>query len=124
VAARRARPPPPHRDVLRRAINCELYPDAVKAIAAAGHELGHHGWSHEQWASLSPPAEVGERMARHLGAAGWRALILHPFLMLDDRWRAGVSDLLDTVAELTHERRTWVVPGGAFAAWLRAAPTS
>ena len=32
------------------AINCELYPDAVAGIAARGHELGHHGWSHEQWA--------------------------------------------------------------------------
>ena len=31
------------------AINCELYPHAVRAIAARGHELGHHGWSHENW---------------------------------------------------------------------------
>ncbi|MBV9681103.1 MAG: polysaccharide deacetylase family protein, partial [Solirubrobacterales bacterium] len=27
------------------AINCELYPDAVREIAARGHEIGHHGWA-------------------------------------------------------------------------------
>ena len=37
------------------AINCELYPDALRAIAARGHELGIHGWRHEHWAGL--PAE-------------------------------------------------------------------
>ena len=35
------------------AINCELYPDAVREIAARGHEVGLHGWRHEQWTSLS-----------------------------------------------------------------------
>jgi peptidoglycan/xylan/chitin deacetylase (PgdA/CDA1 family) len=39
------------------AINCELYPDAVREIAARGHELGHHGWSHETWRDLSPERE-------------------------------------------------------------------
>ena len=34
------------------AINCELYPDAVREIAARGHELGVHGWRHEEWTSL------------------------------------------------------------------------
>ena len=37
------------------AINCALNPQAVLAIAERGHELGHHGWRHEQWAGL--PAE-------------------------------------------------------------------
>jgi peptidoglycan/xylan/chitin deacetylase (PgdA/CDA1 family) len=32
------------------AVNCEIYPDAVRQIAAHGHELGMHGWRHEQWA--------------------------------------------------------------------------
>lgn len=40
------------------AINCELYPDAVREIAARGHEIGHHGFRHEQWAELSPEEET------------------------------------------------------------------
>jgi peptidoglycan/xylan/chitin deacetylase (PgdA/CDA1 family) len=39
------------------AVNCELYPDAVREIAARGHELGLHGWRHEQWASLAADDE-------------------------------------------------------------------
>jgi hypothetical protein len=34
------------------AINCELYPDAVRGIASRGHEVGLHGWQHERWGSL------------------------------------------------------------------------
>ena len=30
----------------------ETYPDAVRAIAAAGHEIGHHGYLHENPAAL------------------------------------------------------------------------
>lgn len=39
------------------AINCELTPDVVRSIAAAGHELGIHGYSHEPWAQLAPEDE-------------------------------------------------------------------
>src|SRR5450755_4367764 len=39
------------------AINCELYPDALREIAARGHELGVHGWRHESWGELAPPRE-------------------------------------------------------------------
>jgi peptidoglycan/xylan/chitin deacetylase (PgdA/CDA1 family) len=196
------------------AINCELYPDAVAGIAGRGHELGHHGWSHEQWAILKPDDErdvlarglqafesLGLRprgfrppggeltpnspallrelgfewcspegqtariddglayvpfdwelvdayhlmdsfaslrasrgdpeartppatLAAHLresvlGSAGRQTLILHPFLMLDPAWTAGVADLLETIAEQARAGRTWVVPGGTFADWLR-----
>lgn len=38
-------------------INCELYPDAVRGIAARGHELGMHGWRHESWAGLAADRE-------------------------------------------------------------------
>jgi peptidoglycan/xylan/chitin deacetylase (PgdA/CDA1 family) len=38
-------------------LNCELYPDAVREIAARGHELGVHGWRHEAWAELDPVRE-------------------------------------------------------------------
>ena len=33
------------------------YPDTVKAIHAAGHEIGHHGWVHENPVGLSPEEE-------------------------------------------------------------------
>jgi len=49
------------------AINCELYPDAVQEIVAGGHELGHHGFSHETWRDLSPQEER-ESLARGLDA--------------------------------------------------------
>jgi peptidoglycan/xylan/chitin deacetylase (PgdA/CDA1 family) len=54
------------------AINCELYPDAVRLIAARGHELGMHGWQHEQWGGLSVDRErsVLERSSRAFGALG------------------------------------------------------
>ena len=57
------------------AINCELYPHAVRAIAARGHELGHHGWSHEQWSELSAR---DERAALERGAAAFARLGLRP----------------------------------------------
>ena len=33
------------------------YPQACEAIVAAGHEIGHHGWSHVPPAKLSPDEE-------------------------------------------------------------------
>lgn len=57
------------------AINCELYPDAVREIAGRGHELGHHGWSHEQWTGLSPEEE---RTALARGVEAFGALGLRP----------------------------------------------
>lgn len=39
------------------ALNCELYPEAMQEIAARGHELGVHGFSHERWAKLSAQRE-------------------------------------------------------------------
>jgi len=48
-------------------LNTELYPDALTAIAAAGHELGYHAWRHEQWGELSA-TEQAENLARGLSA--------------------------------------------------------
>jgi peptidoglycan/xylan/chitin deacetylase (PgdA/CDA1 family) len=200
------------------AINCELYPDAIQEIVAGGHEIGHHGWSHETWRDLSPrderealtrglgafarlgirprgfrppggeltadspallrelgfewcspvgttaevrdglayvpfdwelvdayhlmdsfaglrvsrgdpeapraPAGLADWLAHRIAAGGRQTLILHPFLMLDERWSAGVSEMLSAVAELTRDGLTSVVPGGVFADWLRGALTS
>jgi peptidoglycan/xylan/chitin deacetylase (PgdA/CDA1 family) len=35
-------------------INAGLYPEAVRSIAAGGHEVGLHAWRHERWAELEP----------------------------------------------------------------------
>jgi peptidoglycan/xylan/chitin deacetylase (PgdA/CDA1 family) len=195
------------------AINCELYPEAVSGIAARGHELGHHGWSHETWSELSPraerdslargieafaalglrprgfrppggeltrsspallrelgfewcspagagariddglayipfdwelvdayhlmdsfaalrtargdpsestpPAELAVRLERRLtGATGPQTVILHPFLVLDPAWAAGVSELLATIEQLARDGRTRILTGGALSACL------
>jgi peptidoglycan/xylan/chitin deacetylase (PgdA/CDA1 family) len=39
------------------ALNCEIYPEALREITARGHELGMHGWRHEHWAGLSAERE-------------------------------------------------------------------
>jgi peptidoglycan/xylan/chitin deacetylase (PgdA/CDA1 family) len=39
------------------AVNTELNPQALHLIAARGHEVGIHGWRHEDWAQLDPAAE-------------------------------------------------------------------
>jgi peptidoglycan/xylan/chitin deacetylase (PgdA/CDA1 family) len=38
----------------------ETFPDAVKAVADAGHEIGHHGWKHVPPASLARAEEEAE----------------------------------------------------------------
>lgn len=30
-------------------LNCEMYPDVIRTVQAAGHEIGVHGWRHENW---------------------------------------------------------------------------
>ncbi|MFI5005032.1 MAG: polysaccharide deacetylase family protein [Solirubrobacterales bacterium] len=39
-------------------LNAEMYPDALHAIAAAGHEVAVHAWRHEQWAALDAETEA------------------------------------------------------------------
>lgn len=51
------------------ALNCELYPDAVREIAGRGHELGVHGWRHEAWARLAPARE--RELLVRAGAGFW-----------------------------------------------------
>jgi peptidoglycan/xylan/chitin deacetylase (PgdA/CDA1 family) len=48
-------------------LNAELYPQALRDIAAAGHEVGLHGWRHEVWDALSP-AEEDELLGRGVAA--------------------------------------------------------
>lgn len=43
----------------------EQYPDDVKAIAAAGHELGNHSENHKQMSTLSSEECKKELMTPH-----------------------------------------------------------
>ncbi|HEX5781309.1 MAG TPA: polysaccharide deacetylase family protein [Solirubrobacteraceae bacterium] len=56
-------------------LNAELYPDALRSIADAGHEVAYHGWQHEPWADLSPD---DERASLERGVAALDALGLRP----------------------------------------------
>ena len=38
--------------------NLEVYPDAVRAVAEAGHEIGCHGMRHEIWCNLTAEQEL------------------------------------------------------------------
>ena len=61
-------------------LNTELYPDALRAVAAAGHEVAYHGWCHEPWAELEPAREreLLERGVRRLGDLGLRPVGFRP----------------------------------------------
>jgi peptidoglycan/xylan/chitin deacetylase (PgdA/CDA1 family) len=61
------------------AVNCELNPEAVAEIARRGHELGAHGWQHEEWGELDADEErdvltrtAGAFAASGLGVQGFR----------------------------------------------------
>jgi peptidoglycan/xylan/chitin deacetylase (PgdA/CDA1 family) len=59
-------------------VNTELYPDAVRAIADRGHEIGCHGWQHERWDRLGPGDEAGI-LARCRDAFGALGISLRGF---------------------------------------------
>lgn len=46
----------------------DTYPDSVRAIVAAGHEIGHHGYLHENPAALASVAEEEAILARGLAS--------------------------------------------------------
>lgn len=48
-------------------INAEIYPDALRAIGEAGHEIAFHAWCHEDWSALGPDEEAAN-LDRGLGA--------------------------------------------------------
>jgi peptidoglycan/xylan/chitin deacetylase (PgdA/CDA1 family) len=56
-------------------VNAETYPDALRSIADAGHEVGFHAWRHEDWGGLDEPQEK-DNLAR--GLAAMRAAGLEP----------------------------------------------
>ncbi len=56
-------------------LNAELYPDALRELDAAGHEVAFHGWRHEPWGGLEP---AHERELFERGVAAFEALGLRP----------------------------------------------
>ena len=58
----------------------ELYPGTLVELAAAGHEVGLHGWCHEDWAGLgrAREAELLERGARAMETLGLRPVGFRP----------------------------------------------
>lgn len=57
------------------ASNVAIYPEAIRAWAAAGHEVGMHAWRHESWERCAPERRR-ELLARSLAAM--RSLGLDP----------------------------------------------
>jgi len=59
----------------------ETYPDQCQRVFAAGHEIGHHGWTHRSPAALTPEEEEAElvrandriRELTGQGARGYRS---------------------------------------------------
>ena len=39
-------------------LNAEMYPDALRDLARAGHEVAVHAWRHEEWAALDAATEA------------------------------------------------------------------
>jgi peptidoglycan/xylan/chitin deacetylase (PgdA/CDA1 family) len=66
-------------------------------------------------------AWIGEQLELHASRGGQLTLVLHPFLMLEESWFAGVRELFRLIAAMARDGRTWVVSGERFAAWMEAA---
>jgi peptidoglycan/xylan/chitin deacetylase (PgdA/CDA1 family) len=72
----------------------ERFPDEVRAIAAEGHELAHHGYTHRNPAGLSPEEER-EELSRGLDALGGLGLEIKGYRAPAWDTTASTSRLLD-----------------------------
>lgn len=61
-------------------LNAKLYPDALRELDAAGHEVAFHGWEHEPWGGLDPgrERELFERGVEAFDALGLRPVGFRP----------------------------------------------
>jgi len=85
----------------------ECYPEVVRAIADAGHEIGHHGYLHEQMQGIDATTEAGYidrglRALRNVAGvtpvgyrAPWWEMNWHTAQLLSDRGFLYDSSLLD-----------------------------
>ena len=114
----------------------ETYPEACRAVADAGHEIGHHGWAHVAPSKLSLPeerdalvraneaiAELTGRSARGYRSPSWDLsphtvdlLLEHGFvydssMMGHDYlpYRARSSDVVNTDAPVAFGRETELI---------------
>jgi len=86
-------------------LNAEVYPDALRRIDRAGHEVAYHAWCHEQWGELSPDEE-GENLRRGMEALGGLGLEPRGF-------RPPGGETSERTLELLHEAGfTYVSPAG------------
>jgi peptidoglycan/xylan/chitin deacetylase (PgdA/CDA1 family) len=90
------------------AINAELYPQALREIAAAGHEVGMHAWRHERWDALSA-ADEEELLDRSMRALRGLGLEVEGF-----RPPGGAIGARTPAALLAHGIR-WCSPAGSHA---------
>jgi peptidoglycan/xylan/chitin deacetylase (PgdA/CDA1 family) len=88
------------------ALNCEMYPEAVRGIAQRGHEVAMHAWRHEAWSALDPGREDG-LLARGRAAFGALGLDVRGFRP------AGGELTRSTPALLERHGFAWCSPVGA-----------
>jgi peptidoglycan-N-acetylglucosamine deacetylase len=97
----------------------ERYPDRVRAILAAGHEVGHHGYTHRSPSKLTVAEETVEldralAVLRSLGAdpVGYRSpswdFSPDTLRLLDERGFAYSSNLMDDLRAYRHANRRLV----------------
>jgi peptidoglycan/xylan/chitin deacetylase (PgdA/CDA1 family) len=67
-----------------------------------------------RFGALLAPEELAARLRTRIAQPGVRTLILHPFLMLEERWRRPAAELLALLGARAAAGETWVTPGGRF----------
>ncbi|KAI1811848.1 carbohydrate esterase family 4 protein [Poronia punctata] len=66
--------------------NLSIYPDTIKEIARAGHEIAWHAWQHEAWNRLDEATE-NSNFARSFGQEGIEGYCAKHGKALVDRYR-------------------------------------
>jgi peptidoglycan/xylan/chitin deacetylase (PgdA/CDA1 family) len=108
--------------------NCDVYPQTIKDIAAAGHEVGLHGWRHELWRGLDPDAQRsivsrGAAAMRSLGVVprgfrppgGQTSHVLHEALLKEGMtYVSDVADTIETVDGVVRLPFAWLGVDGVF----------